>query len=322
MAEYPGKEIRPSTATGPVRTYGSTSVRTIQKFQYVTNWYYNDADKNQYDSNTFYIDSSLGPTITRGGLKEIDIKVLYAPERDYGGLEILNVFKSFGPNRPDKIYDINILNKSTVKTGGLIPTAPTDVVFVTNRNGFRINWGHPEGDIDGRPLIGYGVFISDDGHNFVQTDTVPLNRFVFGDVYPSHTKYISIRASNFNGYGSKSTIFELNAGFDYDSQIAFARKTSEEDMVHGLYSSHNAVDDNGNSVFFALWTPQSDIDEVGRKKIMDFNSETGVNMIHILPIENSKYNIGSDDKPFTATIGSEIYTDVIKTKTFRLHAGK
>jgi len=367
MAEYPGKEIQPISATGPMRTHGGSSAQLVQSLQYITNWYLEETDKNQYDSHTYSAESSYGPTIVRGGgstiiyrtldyvsnwfydesdknlyvgryyspwmkslgpailrggINEIKINVLYAPERTYGGLETVKVLKLVGPFRPDKIYDTNILHNSTIKTGGLVPTEPTNVVFATNKYGFRIDWGTPESDIDGRPVLDYGVFMSEDGYKFTQTDNVSVNRFVYGDVFPAHTKYISIRACNFNGYGNKSTIFELNPGFNYNSQISFARKTSEDDMPHGLYSSHNKTDNNGNSIFFALWTPQHDADEDGNKRIIDFNAETGVNMIHILPIENSKYSIGSDSKPFTTTTGSEIYTDTIKTKTFRLHSGK
>lgn len=367
MAEYPAKEIRPNTATGPSRTHGGATVEKILLSEYITNWYYSDIDKNSYYGSGILVDRSYGPsiirggskkivfntldyisnwyddesekneyiggyycvwrkshgpTIIRGGLKEIDIRILYAPERSYGGLDIINVFKSFGPFRPGKIYDMNILTKSTVKTGGLVPSEPTNTTITTNRNGFKINWSTPESDIDGRPLLDYGVFVSDDGYNFSKTHSISLERFVYGDVFPSHKKYVSIRASNFNGYGSKSTTFELNPGFNYDAQISFARKTSENDMIHGLYSSHSETDNAGNTVFFGVWTPQSDTNEVGRKKIIEFNAETGVNTIHILPIENNKYDIGSDDKPFMTAIGSEIYTDVVKTKTFRLHSGK
>jgi hypothetical protein len=321
--DYDGESSPIIQSYGPTIVRGGSRAIPFNTLDFLYNWYSDDSDKNEYLGGYYCTwQSSYGPVIIRGGLKEIDIKVLYAPERSYGGLDVMNVLKSFGPFRPDKIYDMNILTKSTVKTGGLVPSEPTNATIITNRNGFRINWGTPESDIDGRPLLDYGIFISDDGYNFSKTDTVSLTRYVYGDVFPTHTKYISIRASNFNGYGSKSTIFELNSNFDYDAQIAFARKTSENDMLHGLFSSHSEIDNEGNSVFFGMWTPQCDVDEIGRKKIIEFNAESGVNLIHILPIENTKYDIGSDDKPFMTAIGSEIYTDVIKTKTFRIHSGK
>jgi hypothetical protein len=92
-------------------------------------------------------------------------------------------------------------------------------------------------------------------------------------------------------------------------------------MADAIYSEHSSSDPAGNSITFAIWHPSEDENTPSVNEILKISGNDTVTAVHILPLESDIYNLGTDEKRWLLSTGSQMYNDTTQTKTLSLYSG-
>ena len=106
-----------------------------------------------------------------------------------------------------------------------------------------------------------------------------------------------------------------------EPQITMAHKIGESIQRDSIFSFHSGSETDKNYIVFKVWIP-SDGANLGSLTALELNSNNTVKMIHILPIDNEVFSIGSTTARWEYTTGSELYTDTTLSKTFHVYSGQ
>jgi hypothetical protein len=112
---------------------------------------------------------------------------------------------------------------------------------------------------------------------------------------------------------STGTQIELSKSTDIFEAISLA---------HGIYSNHSSDYNSDNRIRITVWNPEEDPDALSNNPIIEMSADNKVTVVHILPLINEEYSIGSDEKRWLIVVGNRMYNDTTQSKTLSTHSGR
>jgi hypothetical protein len=109
------------------------------------------------------------------------------------------------------------------------------------------------------------------------------------------------------------------------TQIELSKSVDAEDVVslaHGIYTTHSLDYDSDNKIKITVWTTEEDPTLVSNNPIIEMSADNKVRFVHILPLINEEYSIGSDTKRWLIVVGNRMYNDTTQSKTLSVHSGR
>jgi hypothetical protein len=99
-------------------------------------------------------------------------------------------------------------------------------------------------------------------------------------------------------------------------------KFDEISLAHGIYTFHSFTENSGNRIKVTVWSSEEDSTQVSNNPIIEISADDKIKVVHLFPLSNEEYSIGSDDKRLLSIIGNRMYNDIIQSKTLKTHSGR
>jgi|PlaIllAssembly_1097288.scaffolds.fasta_scaffold37826_2 hypothetical protein len=105
-------------------------------------------------------------------------------------------------------------------------------------------------------------------------------------------------------------------------QIELSQLIEDDYIAHGIYTFHSVTETSDNGLEICVWNTDDGIGNVSTNKVLQITSDEYINAVHILPLENEEYSIGTDDHRWLLATSNQLYNDTAQTKTLELYSGR
>jgi hypothetical protein len=93
-------------------------------------------------------------------------------------------------------------------------------------------------------------------------------------------------------------------------------------LAHGIYTFHSSTENSGNRIKITVWAPGEDSTQVSNNPIIELSADDKIKVVHLFPLSNEEYSIGSDNKRLLSIVGNRMYNDITQSKTLKTHSGR
>ena len=93
-------------------------------------------------------------------------------------------------------------------------------------------------------------------------------------------------------------------------------------MADGVFTTHSSTVAENNTLFFTVWQPGEELNEVSINNVLELHNNDKIDTVHILPLDSSTFNIGTEEFKWKQIFGTDLITNSIQTKTIELYSGK